>query len=129
VDVVRIAVVRRAHGDDGLERGRAQRGDLESVEPAPRLPHHADITRAPGLLGQPGDHRAAVIELLLKVLVGEMPLGLAGAPHVDTDGGVALPREPRVHPFVAAARAVALAIRDVFEDRRHGPALGILREP
>ena len=41
VDVVGVAVVGRAVGDDRLQRGRAAGGDLERVEAAPGDPEHA----------------------------------------------------------------------------------------
>ena len=64
VDVVGVAVVARAHGDDRLERGRPARRHLQAVEAAPRDADHPDGPGAPGLRGQPGDHLERVVLLL-----------------------------------------------------------------
>ena len=45
VDVVGVAVVARAHRDDGLQRRRPPRRDLQPVEAAPRDADHADRRR------------------------------------------------------------------------------------
>ncbi len=58
VHVVGIAVVGRAHGEDRLERRRAQRRDLQRVEAAPRLAHEPDRAGAPALPRDPGDDLA-----------------------------------------------------------------------
>jgi hypothetical protein len=69
VHVVRIAIVGRTNGDDRLECGRASRGDLQSVEPAPGYADHADRTRAPGLSRDPGDELHGIVLLLFEVFV------------------------------------------------------------
>src|SRR6185369_160492 len=55
MDVVGVAVVRRAESDDGLQRRGPQGGDLQSVEAAPGDAGHADIAAAPALARQPVD--------------------------------------------------------------------------
>src|SRR5262249_23526328 len=49
VDIVRVAIIGRADGDDGLEGGRAARRNLQSIEAAPGDSHHPDDAAAPGL--------------------------------------------------------------------------------
>ena len=63
VDVVGIAVVGRAQGDDGLQLRRPPRRHLQAVEAAPGDADHAAGPRAPGLLapataGPPGSRPA-----------------------------------------------------------------------
>ena|GEM_PF-3962715 len=55
VDVVAETVVGRIGGDDRLQRGRTAGCNLEAVETAPALAHHADIAAAPWLFRDPGD--------------------------------------------------------------------------
>ena len=129
VDVVRVAVVRRAHRHDRAEPGRAQSRDLERVEPAPRDAPHADVPVAPGLLPDPADDLQGVVLLLLGVLVGEAAVAFAGTAHVDADGGVAEAGDVRLAPRVAHCRAVALPVREVLEDRRNRVGLGVVGEP
>ena len=118
MDVVGVAVVGGADGNYGFERGRAQRGDLKRVEPAPGLAHHADGAIAPGLLAQPADDLNRVVQFLREIFVFQQAIGLAGAAHIDADGCVAVRGEIAVHRLVATTRAVALAVGDIFEDRR-----------
>ena len=129
VDVVRIAVVRRAQGDHRPEGRRSPRRHLQPVEAAPRDSHHADATAAPRLGGEPRDDRDRVVLLLRRVLVLHQPFGIAVAAHVDAHRGVAVPGEIGMRQGIAHRRAVALAIWDVFEDRRHGLLLCIARQP
>src|SRR5205823_1915618 len=65
------------------------------------------------------DDLLAVLELLLVVLVEEDTVRVARAAHVDAHGRVAVPGEVAMHRFIARARQVPLAVRDVLEDRRH----------
>ena len=65
VDVVGVAVVRRAEGDDRLQRRRPAGGHLQRVEPAPGDSPHPDGARAPGLLSKPRDQLERVLLLLL----------------------------------------------------------------
>ena len=83
VDVVRVAVVGGVDRDDRVERGRALHRDLDRVEAAPRRPVHADLARAPVLLGEPGDHLADVGLLLRVVLVERDPLRRARPAEVE----------------------------------------------
>ena len=69
VHVVGVAVVGRARGDDRPELGRPEGGDLQGVEPGPRVADHPDLPGAPRLAGQPGDRRDGVVQLLRQVLV------------------------------------------------------------
>ena len=95
VDVVGVAVVRRAGRDDRPERRRPAGGDLERVEAAPGVAHHADAAGAPRLGGEPGDDLHRVVLLERQVLVGEDAVRVAAAAHVDPDAGVAVARRRR----------------------------------
>jgi hypothetical protein len=129
VHVVGIAVVGRAIGDDGLERRGPAGRDLERVEAAPGDAHHADGAAAPGLLREPGDRLDRVVLFLLQIFVEHHPFGIAGAADIEPHAGIAVGRDIGMRVVVPVARAVAPAIGDIFEDRRHGLALGILRHP
>ena len=129
VHVVRVAVVGRAVGDDRRERRRPEGRDLEGVEPAPGAADHADLAGAPGLGRDPRDQGLAVVELLRRVLVVHQPVGVAGAAHVDAEARVPVAGEVAVHRVVAGAGRVALAVRQVRQDRRHRAVLRPFREP
>ncbi len=123
-----IAVVGGAGGDDGLQRGRPARRDLQAVEAAPGDADHADIAAAPGLLGQPGDDLQRIVLLALHILVFDQALGIAGAGNVDPRRGIAVGREPHMLAVVAQPRSVAAAIGQVFEDAGDRVLRGILRQ-
>ena len=129
MDIVGIAVVGRAHGDDRLEGRRMQGRDLQAVEAAPGNPGHADMTGTPGLGSQPGDHGGAVIELLLEIFTLEQALGIAGAANIDPHAGIALAGHILVHGGVADAGKVAPPVRQMLKDRRHRVGLGVLGQP
>src|SRR2546429_3574385 len=117
VNVVGIAMVGGEGSNDRLERRRAPGRDLQRVESAPRLALHPYGTRAPGLPRNPCDHLEGIVLLLLQILVRQVAVGLARAPHVDTEGRVAVLGEVAVHRVITRARAVALAVWDVLENR------------
>ena len=129
VGVVGVAVVGRAERDDRLERGRIEGGDLERVEAAPGDAHHADRAAAPALRRDPGDDLERVVQLLLGVLVEQHAVGVARAAQIDPHGGIAGLREITVDRLVARAHEVALAIRDVLENRRYGLEFGARGQP
>ena len=129
VAVVGIAVVGRAAGDDGLQGRRAVAGDLQGVEAAPGNAHHADRAAAPGLGGEPGDDLDRVALLLRQVFVEQQAVRIAGAAHVDADGGIAMPGEVGMHLPVAQHRSVPSPIGQVFEDGRHRALQGIDGQP
>ena len=95
VDVVRVAVVARAHRDHGLQGRRPARRHLQPVEAAPGDADHATRSAAPGLLGEPGDHLERVVLLLREVLVEQDAVRVTGAAQVDADARVAMAREVR----------------------------------
>ena len=119
VHVVGVAVVARVDADHGAERRRRARRELQAVEAAPRGADDADVAVAPGLRGDPRDDLEAVEQLLLGVLVLDDPARVAGAADVDADRGVAMTREPAHLLVVARLGAVAQAVGQVLEDRRH----------
>lgn len=82
VNVVGITVVRRIGGDNGFQCRRTAGGDLQAVEAAPALAHHADIAGAPRLAGNPVDHLECVVLFLLQIFVCHVAIGFAGAAHV-----------------------------------------------
>ncbi len=129
VDVVRIAVVGGAERHDRLEARRAERGELERVEATPGDPPHANASVAPRLRAEPGNHLEAVRVLLLRVLVRDEAVRLAGAAHVDPDRRVAEAGHVRLPLCVADRRAVHLPVREELEHGRDGVVLGVLREP
>ncbi len=129
VHVVGVAIVGRADRDDGLERRRPARRNLQPVEAAPRDPHHADRAAAPGLGGQPGDDLDGVVLLLPGVLVGQQAVGFAAAADIDSHAGIAMAGQPRIGERVAFIGAVALAVGQIFQDRRHRILLGVLGQP
>ena len=129
MNVVGVTVVGRTQRDDGLELGGLQRRDLQAVEPAPGDADHADIPGAPGLSAQPLENLDAIVELLLQVFITQYPIRFAAASHVDADAGIAVAGPVGMRLGIAHGRQIALAIRQVFENGRHGVALGIQRAP
>ena len=129
MDVVGVAVVGRAQRDDCIEPRRAQRRHLQGVEAAPRDTHHADLSGAPELRNQPGDHVAGVVHFLLRVFVGHQPVRVAIAAHVHAHAGVAMAGQVRVGECVAHMGAVAFAVGQVFQDRRYRMLIRIHRHP
>ena len=129
VDVVGIAIVGGADADHRAELGGLAGRQLQAVEAAPGDADHADSTVAPGLSGQPAQDRLAVEELLLQVLVGEHPPGIAAAAEIDAYRGIAVAGEVVVVLGVAPRRAVAQPVGNVLEDGRHRPRVGAHRQP
>ena len=118
VHVVDVQILGGGGTDDRLERRRAAGGHLQTVEPAPRDTHHADIAVAPGLFGEPCDDVAGVVVFGGQILVGEHPVGVSAAAHVHTHGHVAVPGEIGVVESIPRPGQVPLPIRDVLEHRR-----------
>ena len=73
-----------------------------ALKPPQDLPIIPTRPLAPGPARDPGDHVAAVVELLLEILVGEVALGIARAAKVDANRRIALAGEPSMHRLVAA---------------------------
>ena len=71
----------------------------------------------------------AVGQFLLGVLVLHQAFGLAVASDIDPHAGIAVPGEVGMHHLVAGRRAIALAIGQVFQDRRNRVVFGIGRQP
>ncbi len=129
VDALREAIVGAHDGDDRGQGRRPPRRHLQRVISAPGLAHHPDPARAPGLAGDPGDHLQRIVLLLDEVLIVQDSVRVAGAAHVDAHAGIAMGGEPWMHGLVAPACEVAFAIRQIFEDRRHGSGLRSLGHP
>ena len=89
----------------------------------PRLPSHH------GWFAEPGHHLEAVGVLLLRVLVRDEAVGLAGAAHVDPDRRVAEAGDVGLAARIPNRRAVDLPVREELEDRGDGIGLRILRKP
>ena len=120
MDIVGITVIGRTERDDGLQRRWPAGRDLKPVEAAPGNANHPDGTRTPGLSRQPVDDRQAVILFLKQIFPLAYPVAVAGPAHVDAHPGIAMAGEVRMGQVVAGDRAVALAIGQIFQDRRHG---------
>ena len=129
MDVVGVAVVGGAQRDHRLERRRPQRGDLQAVEAAPRDAHHAHLAGAPGLLRQPGDHVAAVLQFLCGVFVVHQALGVAIAAHVHPHAGIPVAGQIGVGQRIAHMGTVPFAVGQVFQDHRHRLLPGVGRHP
>ena len=119
MDVVRITVRGGTDADHRLQRLRRQRGDLQSVEPAPADSHHAHAAAAPALRGQPVDHRHTIGQFLFGILVVKQSLAVTATAHVNPYAGVSMPGQIGMGQRIAHRRAVALAIGQVFQDRWH----------
>ncbi len=129
VHVIAIAVIGRAQGDDRLERRRPSRGDLQRVEPAPGNAHHADRARTPCLARDPGDDFERVVLLLRRVFVAQQSVRFTAAANIDTNGRIAVRGEPGMRQRIALPSAAALAVRQVFQDRRNRVLLGVFWQP
>ena len=129
MDVVGIAVVGGAEGDDGLQRRGLQGGELQGVEAAPGDAGHPHRSAAPAPARQPVDDLDPVLLLARQILVQEQPFGFPAAADIDPHAGIALGRDPGMHPDIAIDGPVALAIGDHLQDRRDRPLLGIFGQP
>jgi hypothetical protein len=117
VDVVVEQVVGRVDGDDGSQRGRTERPDLDGVEASPGDAPHAHVSARPRLCAEPGDHLQRVGLLLLGVLpLREPPLALTRSPDVHPGPHEAPGHQVAVQAVVPLQEAVVLAIGQVLED-------------
>ena len=87
------------------------------------------MPRCTRLGSDPFQDLQAVVLLLLQIFIVEQPVGFAGAPHVDADAGIAVAGEIGMGQVIALRRAVAFAIGEILQDRRHGIPLRIGRQP
>ena len=129
VDIVGVAIVGRAHGDDRLELRWPPRRDLQRVEPAPGDTEHAHATAAPRLRFEPCKHLDDVVVLLLGVLVRHEAFGVAGAPQIEANGGITVTGHIGMQGFVTQSRKVPLAVGHALEQHRHRIGLGVVRQP
>ena len=129
MDVIGIAVVGGAERDHRLQLLRPARRHLQPVEAAPGDADHAAGPRAPGLRLEPFQHLETIVLLQLQIFVQQHAVGFARAADVDPHRGIAMAGEEGMGLGIARRRAVALAIGQIFQDRRHGMGLGIHRQP
>ena len=129
MDVIGKAVGRGTDRDHGLQRGRLAEGGLQAVKPTPAFAHHPDSAAAPRLGGKPRDHLLGISQFLLGVLVVDQPFAVTTTAHVHPHGGIAVTGEIGVHHLVARQGSVALAVRDILQNRRDRIARRILWHP
>ena len=100
-----------------------------ALKPPQEMPIMPTLPLHQGCAGEPGDHVDRVLQFLLGILVVHQPFGIAVAAHVDADRGVAVAGEIRMGQRVARGGAVALAVGQMLEDRRHRVSRGVRRHP
>ena len=124
--VVGVAIVGETDGHDRFQGGRPARGDLQRIEAAPGFADDRDAAVAPRLTRDPGDRLQRIVLLEFEVFVVEQAVGIAGAAHVDANGGEAGGGEIGMHRLVTPTRRVAFAVRDIFDNggRRPGGRFG-----
>src|SRR5699024_5321139 len=115
--------------DDRLERWRLFGRHLQAIEPPPGDTHHADLSVAPGLLGDPGDGIHTILLVLLGVFVGNHTIVITAAAHIDTHTNIAVTRHVSVVSVVTSPGNVALWIGNVLHDRRQRRTFSLLRQP
>src|SRR5690625_2357629 len=111
MDVIGVAVVSGADGDDRLEFFRLARGDLQAVETTPGDADHADRSGAPRLRRDPLQYFEPVVLFLFQVLVMHDTVGITGTPDVDAYRGITVSGVVRAVECVAGAGTVAPAGR------------------
>ena len=129
MDVIGVAVVGGAQGDDGIQPRRLACRHLQAIEAAPGYAHHAHLACAPGLAHQPGNHLLGVGEFLLGVFVLHDAVGIAIAAHVDAHTGVTVASQIGVRQGITHDSAVALAVGQVFQNGGNRMLVGIHRQP
>src|SRR5262245_66665773 len=110
--VVGVAIVGGTNGYDCLERRRAARSNLQSIEPAPRDAHHPDNATAPWLRRQPGYQLLAILLLLFCVLVEEQAARIPATTNVDANTTVAVAGEIRMSQGVPLISPIACGTED-----------------
>jgi hypothetical protein len=132
VDVVHVLGVQVLGGHqrhERLQRRRVAKRHLDGVEAAPRDAEHADVAGGEGPARQPVDDRLAVVQLDVRVFVGNHPpLAPARPPDVDARHEVAVIQEVGVERVVPRPRLV-LPIRQVFEQDREPVPFRSARRP
>ena len=83
-----------------LSAGGRRAAIWSALNPPQDLPMTPDRAGAPRLAGDPGDDVGGVVVLLLRVLVAQEAVGVAGAADVDAYRGVAVAGEVAVHGLV-----------------------------
>src|SRR5690625_764298 len=129
MDVIGVAVVSGADGDDRLEFFRLARGDLQAVETTPGDADHADRSGAPRLRRDPLQYFEPVVLFLFQVLVMHDTVGITGTPDVDAYRGITVSGVVRVVECVAGAGTVAQAVRQVLQNGGHRVLFRVDRQP
>src|SRR5262249_24154418 len=129
VRIVSISVIERADGYDCLEASRPTCRNLKRIQAAPRNSHHPDNAAAPGLRGQPRNHLQAIVLLLLCLLVEQQAIRVAATSDIDANARVAVAGQIRMSQRVPLVSPVALAVREILQDRRNRVRFGIVRQP
>ena len=129
MDIPLEPVCGRADRDHRLQCRGLQKGGLQAVEPAPALAHHPHRPRTPGLCRKPGNHVTGIGKLLRGIFVRHQTFAVPGPAHIDTHTGIAMARDIGMHLLIARQGAIALAVRDIFQNGRHRVCRGILRHP
>ena len=65
------------------------------------------------------DDLASVFLLARQIFVGQIAIGIAGAPDIDAGASNAMPGEPGMDVEIAGNGAVTAAIRHHLDDNRH----------
>ncbi len=75
MDIVGVAIIRRAYRENGFQRRRAAHGNLQAIKPAPAFTHHTNGAGAPILFGNPRDDFNRIILLLQKIFIFHQAIG------------------------------------------------------
>ncbi len=129
VDVVGKPVHSRAQSDHRLQRRGLQCRHLQAVEPAPADAHHPHGPGAPILRCDPPNHLDRIRQFLRGIFILHHAFAVAIAANINAQAGIAVRREIRVCQRIPRAGAVALAVGQVFQDRRNRGRAGILGHP
>src|SRR5699024_9905996 len=129
VDVVGVAVVGGADGDDGGEFRWLQCGKLQTVESAPRLADDTDFAVAPVLRRDPLKYLQSVVEFCRRVLIGHDTGRITTAAQIDTDAGVTGAGELGVDRVIATGGHVVLAVGNVLKNSGNSIITEIFGQP
>ena len=118
MNVVGVALLGPAGGDDGLQRLGCLGGGLQRGEGAVGNPAHSDLSVAPGLLRDPVEHHQCIGLFHRGIFIDHASVGIARAANTDPHQCDSSLCEERAGHIVAISVTVALAVREIFQ---HGP--------